>query len=45
MDPVLLKSVKDRWRSLYASRKIEDHLSPNALKEVLGDAGSDMGTG
>ena len=43
MDPVPLKSVKDRWEKLYASREIEAHLSPNTLTDILRDAGSDMG--
>ena len=43
MDPVPLKSVKDRWEKLYASREIQAHLSPNTLTDILRDAGSDMG--
>ena len=42
MDPVPLKSVKDRWEKLYASREIQAHLSSNTLTEILRDAGSDM---
>ena len=43
MDPVPLKSVKERWEKLYASRGIEAHLSPNTLTGILRDTGSDMG--
>jgi len=43
MDPVPLKSVKDRWEKLYVSREIEAHLSPNTLTGILKDTGSDMG--
>jgi transposase len=42
MDPVPLKSVKDRWEKLYASREIQAHLSSNTLTDILRDAGSDM---
>ncbi|EQD68249.1 transposase (IS4), partial [mine drainage metagenome] len=43
MDPVPLKSVKDRWEKLYVSREIEAHLSPNTLTDILRESGSDMG--
>ena len=43
MDPVPLKSVKDRWEKIYASRDIHAHLSPNTLTDILRDPGSDMG--
>ena len=43
MDPVPLKSVKDRWEKLCASRDIHAHLSSNTLTDILRDAGSDMG--
>ena len=43
MDPVPLKSVKDRWEKLYLSREIQAHLSSNTLTDILRDAGSDMG--
>ena len=42
MDPVPLKSVKDRWEKLYLSREIQAHLSSNTLTDILRDAGSDM---
>ena len=43
MDPVPLKSVKDRWEKLHVSREIKAHLSPNTLTDILTDIGSDMG--
>ncbi len=42
MDPVPLKSVKDRWEKLYLSREIQAQLSSNTLTDILRDAGSDM---
>ena len=42
MDPVPLKSVKDRWKKIYASREIHAHLSSNTLTDILRDTGSDM---
>ncbi|MCL6091204.1 MAG: hypothetical protein M1393_09230 [Candidatus Thermoplasmatota archaeon] len=42
MDPVPLKSVKDRWEKLSISREIEAHLSPNTLTDILRDIGSDL---
>ena len=42
MDPVPLKSVKDRWKKLYVSRDIHAHLSFNTLTDILRDTGSDM---
>jgi hypothetical protein len=38
-----LKSVKDLWEKLYASREIRAHLSSNTLTDILRDTGSDMG--
>ncbi len=43
MDPVPLKSVKDRWEKLYVSREIQAHLSSNTLTDILRDTGSDIG--
>ncbi|QRF76063.1 Transposase [Thermoplasmatales archaeon] len=43
MEPVPLKSVKDRWEKLYVSREMEAHLSPNTLTGILRDTGSDEG--
>ena len=43
MDPVHLKSVKDRWEKIYASIEIHAHLSSNTLIDILRDTGSDMG--
>jgi len=43
MEPVPLRSVKDRWEKLYVSREMEARLSPNTLTDILRDTGSDEG--
>ena len=42
MDLVPLKSVKDLWEKIYASREIYAHLPSNTLTDILRDTGSDM---
>ena len=42
IEPVPMKSVKERWEKLDMSRIINPHLSPNSLTELLRDAGSDL---
>ena len=42
LDPIPLKSVKERWEKLHMSTEIHAHLSPNALTDLLREIGSDM---
>jgi transposase len=42
LDPVPLKSVKERWEKLHMSTTMQAHLSPNTLTELLKEVGSDM---
>lgn len=42
LDPVPLKSVKERWMKLHLSSLIQAHLSPNSLTDLLRETGSDM---
>ena len=42
IDPVPMKSVKERWEKLHLSRILEPHLSPNTLTDLLRDTGSDL---
>lgn len=44
IDPVPLKSVKERWEKLYLSTVMQAHLSPNTLTDLLKETGSDMGS-
>jgi transposase len=42
MDPVPMKSVKERWEKLHMSTLMHPHLSPNTLTDLLRDTGSDL---
>ena len=42
IDPVPMKSVKERWDKLHLSRILKPHLSPNTLTDLLRDTGSDL---
>ena len=42
LDPIPLKSVKERWEKLHISTVMHPHLSPNSLTDLLRDTGSDM---
>ena len=42
LDPVPLKSVKERWEKLHLSTILHPHLSPNSLSDLLRDIGSDI---
>jgi transposase len=44
VDPVPLKSVKERWEKIHMSTVIQAHLSPNTLTELLKETGSNMGS-
>lgn len=44
IDPVPLKSVKERWEKLHLSTMMQPHLSPNTLTDLLKETGSDMGS-
>ena len=42
IEPVPMKSVKERWEKLDTSRIIKPRLSSNSLTELLRDSGSDL---
>ena len=42
MDPVPLKSIRERWEKLHISTILHPHLSPNSLTDLLRDTGSDL---
>ena len=39
LDPVPMRSVKERWDKLYMSRDMDAHISPDSLSHILRDMG------